>query len=257
MSSLLRPPLLLILLLPNLAQPASLQLSADVALSVDATSVPDHGYLLDDGNGVVGQVSLPQLPTSADLDALEIGVDDSVLVSLDQPALVGGVYAEPGDALRCRYGNCQLVFDASVAGLPAGIDLDAIASRNGRLLLSFAAQFTQAPLGLIRAQDAVEFDGTQFSAVVFSGAAEGVPANANLDALHAHADGSLLLSFDRSLVVGGLAVFDHDIVRFLPATHQFSLHRALAGEHAAWWPADLDAIAGAAVGDRLFLDSFE
>jgi hypothetical protein len=249
--------LCLSLCLPALAAAAELQLSADVALDLGNAATPDHGYLLDEGAGVVGAVVLPQLPASADLDALEIRADDSVLFSLDQTAVIGALTAAPGDAVSCRFATCQIAFDASAAGLPTGIDLDAIASRNGRLLLSFAAAFDHAQLGLVLPQDVVEFDGSQLASVVFDGSAEGLPAAVDVDAVHANADGSLLLSFDRSVLIAGLVLFDHDVVRFTPATHQFSLERALADAHAAWSRADLDAIAGARVGDRLFHDSFD
>lgn len=236
---------------------APLQFSADIALRIGTATAPDHSYLLDDGVNLIGFVVPATLPVGADLDALDIRDDDTVLFSLDQTGLVGGVYAERGDVVACRYASCALAFDASTAGLPAGIDVDAVATRNGRLLLSFTRGVTLAPLGYVAASDAVEFNGSSFNAVAFDGDANGVPRNADLDALHVLGNGHLLLSFDRTLVLGGITAFDHDVIEFDPINPQFSLLRALGSGNPAWWPADLDAISGAAVADRLFRDGFE
>ncbi|HRG15903.1 MAG TPA: hypothetical protein PLB00_07895 [Pseudomonadota bacterium] len=246
-----------ILLLAGVSQAAPLQFSADIALPVGNGSAPDHGYLLDDGSGAIGFVVPASIPADADLDALDIRDDDTVLFSLDKNGLASGVYAERGDVVSCRYASCALAFDASAAGLPAGIDVDAVATRAGHLLLSFTPGFTHAPLGYIAAHDVVEFDGSGFVGVAFDGADAAVPTNANLDALHVLADGHLLVSFDRTLVLGDVTAFDHDVVEFAPDTRRFTLLRSLGGGNAAWWTADLDAISGAAVADRLFRDGFD
>lgn len=245
------------------AQAANFQLSADVTLNLvgggfDVTA-PDHAYLLDDSVRVTHQVTFAQIPTAANLDALDLREDDSVLFSLDTTGVIGGVYAEGADAVSCRYGGCAIVFDASVAGLPAGLDLDAIATRNGRLLLSFDKGFNHGVLGFIAANDAIEFDGNSFTLIAFDASAEGVPANANLDALSASSDGHLQLSFERTLNLGGVVAFDHDVIDFNPTTHGYTIARALGTENAAWWRADLDAIAGASMASsyRLFRDGFE
>ena len=245
------------------APAANFQLSADVSLRLvsvgfDVTA-PDHAYLLDDGVRVTAQVTRPQIPAAANLDALDLREDDSVLFSLDTTAVVGGVYAEDGDAISCRFGSCSIAFDASVAGLPPGLDLDAIATRNGRLLLSFDKGFHHGVLGFIAANDAVEFNGAAFTAIAFDASVEAIPANANLDALNASGDGHLQLSFERTLDLGGVVAFDHDVIEFNPSTHAYSIARALGTENAAWWRADLDAIAGASLATsyRLFRDGFE
>ena len=242
---------------------ANFQLSADVPLRLVSggfdVSAPDHAFMLDDGVRVTHQVTLPQIPTGANLDALDLREDDSVLFSLDMSGMIGGAYAEDADAVSCRFGSCANVFDASVAGVPAGLDLDAIATRNGRLLLSFDKGFNHGVLGFIAANDAVEFDGAAFTSIAFNASAEGVPANANLDALSASSDGHLQLSFERTLTVSGVVAFDHDVIDFNPVTHSYVIARALGTENAAWWRADLDAIAGArvATADRTFRDGFE
>jgi hypothetical protein len=97
------------------------------------------------------------------------------------------------------------------------------------------------------------------TSIAFNASAEGVPANANLDALSASSDGHLQLSFERTLTVSGVVAFDHDVIDFNPVTHSYVIARALGTENAAWWRADLDAIAGASVAtaDRTFRDGFE
>lgn len=242
---------------------ANFQLSSDVSLQLvsagfDVTA-PDHAYLIDDGVRVTHQVTLAQIPSSANLDALDLREDGSVLFSLDTTGVIGGVYAEAADAISCRYSSCAILFDASVAGLPSGLDLDALATRNGRLLLSFDKGFNHGVLGFVAANDAVEFDGAAFTAIAFDASAEGVPENSNLDALSASSDAHLQLSFERTLNLGGVVAFDHDVIDFNPVTHDYAIARALSTENAAWWRADLDAIAGASLttADRLFRDGYE
>jgi hypothetical protein len=236
---------------------APLQFSADIALRVGTTSAPDHSILLDDGTDLIGFIVPSSLPDGVNLDALDIRNDDTVLFSLDKACLVGGVYAEPGDVVACRYASCALAFDASTLALPPLIDVDAVATRNGRLVVSFTRGVRYTPVGYISARDAIEFNGGNVSAIVFDGDNNGVPANANLDALHVLPNGRLLLSFDRTLSLGSVTAFDHDVVEFDPANSQFNVARALGSGNPAWWPADLDAISGAAVADRLFRDGFE
>ncbi len=245
------------------AHAANFQLSSDITLSMvgggfDVTA-PDHAVMLDNGTLVTHQRTFAQIPVGANLDALDWREDDSVLFSLDTTALVGGIYAEDGDAISCRFGSCSVVFDASVAGLPTNLDLDAIATRNGRLLLSFDKGFNHGVLGFISANDVVEFDGNAFLSIAFDASAEGVPANSNLDALSVSSDGYLQMSFERTLNLGGVVAFDHDVIDFNPGTHVYTIARALGSENASWWRADLDAIAGAslAASYRLFRDGFE
>lgn len=253
----------LVALMTTPVHAANFQLSADISLNLVApgfdVSAPDNAYLIDDGTRVTHKVTMPQIPGSANLDALDLREDDSVLFSLNTSGLIGGVYAEGADAVLCRFGSCVIAFDASVAGLPSGLDLDAIATRSGRLLLSFDKGFNHGVLGFIAANDAIEFDGSAFTLIAFDGSAEGVPANTNLDAVNASSDGHLQLSFERTLALGGVVAFDHDVIDFNPTTHGYSIARALGTENAAWWRADLDAIAGASVAtaDRLFRDGFE
>jgi hypothetical protein len=83
------------------------------------------------------------------------------------------------------------------------------------LYLSLAKDSAQA-LGAVSEvydEDILSFDGTDFT-LIFDGSAAGLPANADVDAIHIVDADTLLMSFDKSVSIGSLKVDDSDIVKF-------------------------------------------
>jgi hypothetical protein len=79
------------------------------------------------------------IPNGVVTDAVvEISPND-LLLSFDVTVTVGSVTAAPEDLVRFKNGAFSLFFDGSLAGVPAGLNLDAVdcLTRNGHLLLSF------------------------------------------------------------------------------------------------------------------------
>ena len=73
------------------------------------------------------------IPLGVMIDAVsEIGPND-LLLSFDVTVALGGITAAPEDLVRFHNGAFGLFFDGSVAGVPAGLNLDAVhcLSRNG------------------------------------------------------------------------------------------------------------------------------
>lgn len=64
---------------------------------------------------------------------------NDLLLSFDVTVVLGGITAGPEDLVRFKDGAFSLFFDGSLAGVPAGLNLDAVdcLPRNGHLLLSF------------------------------------------------------------------------------------------------------------------------
>ena len=77
----------------------------------------------------------------------------------------------------------------------------------------------------------------------FDGSAHGVPAELDLDAIDSiGSNGHLLMSFDGSGTIDGIAFNDEDVLEFAPESNTWSLSYSGSAEHAAWAPADLAAL---------------
>lgn len=204
----------------------------------------------------------PGLPEPAALDAVALGANGVVYFSIDTTVdLGGGLLMRPGDVVRDDDGVRTKVFDAAAAGLPAGLDVDAFAMLGGDPLPMIVSFGTAAELptsgGTFVAddEDLVQTDGTTF-ALFFDGSAEGIDSRRDLDAVHVDAAAdALLLGFDGSGTVDGVAFDDHDVLTFDRSTTTWSLRHAMQAVHA-------DLAAGAdlvALGrvEALFADGFE
>jgi hypothetical protein len=181
-----------------------------------------------------------------------------VLLSLDGPATLGGTFARGADLVLKSGATFSLAFDAGLAGIPPHVGLDAAARLGGKLLLSFDVAFQLGPL-FIRPADVVEFDGATPVRKVLDASALGLPAQSNVDALHAVTADRLLVSFDTGGRIAGadLAFSDEDVLAFVPSGPTWSLHCAMLSRSARWGPLDLDALSATVGGDALFNDGFE
>lgn len=98
---------------------------------------------------------------------------------------------------------------------------------DGDLLLSFDIAVL-LPSGVsARRADVVRFDGAAYS-VEFDAFAQGVPQEANVDAVSMRGR-DLLLSFDTSVLLGGLAADDEDIVSFDGASYSMLFDGSASG----------------------------
>lgn len=235
-----------------------LQYSADIGAhwAPSPVSALDHEYVVDE-SGTLQTVAIPDLPASADLDALQIEANYDRLYSLDTGATLGGTYFRDADVIRLHGGVYTKSFDASAAGVPAGVDCDAVArAADGRLLLSFDRSFRVGGL-LVRPVDVVSHNGSSF-ALVFDGRAAGLPAGSNLDALDSTGSNTeLLFSLDTGGQIGGLRFADEDVLRVVIATSVITRELDTRTRSAAWNAADLDALAVAVVADGLYRNGFE
>lgn len=101
----------------------------------------------------------------------------------------------------------MIAFDGAAAGIPAGVDVDAVAVPDpAGIVVSFD---TTVDLGgglVVADEDAVRYDGA--FTLAFDGSAEGVPEELDLDGLGIELPGgALLLSFDGG---GQIAAVDFD-----------------------------------------------
>jgi hypothetical protein len=127
------------------------------------------------------------IPPGIAIDAFAIDASGANLLSFDLPVSAGGVLVEPGDLVV--WGSPPVLrFDASAAGIPANLDLDAAAAlSNGHLLLSFDGRGSLAGVPAFEASDVLEFDPetATWQLSVISEDFDPGWSGVNLDALHA------------------------------------------------------------------------
>ncbi|HEX5044748.1 MAG TPA: hypothetical protein VFV75_17750 [Candidatus Polarisedimenticolaceae bacterium] len=215
------------------------RVSSDVATVLSTATLPHEGVAEDNLAGTVTLVPLGPIPAAADLDAYQLLPDGAQLLSFDTTvALPGGLTAEPCDVVRWDGASYTFAFQGRPRGIPAGVNVDAVAVRGSSLFLSFDVA---VDFGNFRCDDAdlVLFDGVAFS-LLFEAAAAGVDPALDLDAAdYLPCNGHLLLSFDGSGTLGTLSFTDADVLEFGgPAGFELAYRPAWGAG------ADLDAVHG-------------
>jgi len=220
---------------------AAISASPDTTAVFGGLEVRDQGVFADDREGTLAPVSLGNLPEPAAIDAFHDFADGTLLFSLDGWADLGGVPVTPADVVRWDGSDYTLAFDALAAGVPAGVDVDAVTVDDDDLLLSFDVA-VDLPGGPYGDEDLVRWNGSAFS-IELDGDAAGVPAGVDLDAAHRLANGNLLLSFDAGGSAGGVTFADEDVLEHDPGSGGWELAYDGSAEHPGWVAADLDALA--------------
>ena len=99
-------------------------------------------------------------------------------------------------------------------GLPDGVDVDALQQEVGGRTIFSTDTTVSLPGPLVATpDDAVRTNGSSY-VLEFDGAAHGVPAGVDLDAIARLPSGELLLSFDVAVTLGGVRADDEDLLRF-------------------------------------------
>ena len=231
----------------------TLQVSPDITVDLSGTTVEDEDLGEDDLAGTVGILFLGTIPSSTDLDGAHELSDGNHLLSFDTTVVLAGgtLTVGPEDVVEFDVDTStfSLLFDGSAEGLPRGVNVDAVSvgttgtvTSDGDLLLSFDTTVTLNGV-TFNDEDVALFDGTDFS-LVFDASDKGVNEALDLDGLH-YLDGSstLLVSFDGSGTVGGVAFDDEDALEVAPwGSPTWESAYDGSDEHTGWPGGDLDAL---------------
>lgn len=220
---------------------SEVRVSPDTTATLSGTTADDESVVRDDLAGSVTSVAIGSIPAETDLDAYNVRPNGVQLLSFDTTvALPGGVTARPGDVVRYDGASYAIEFNAAAAGIGAGVNLDAVALYGNSLLLSFDTAFDIGGLH-VEPADLVLFDGAASSSF-FSASSAGIAPGLNLDAAdYLPCNGHLLLSFDGSGTIGGVAFDDEDVLEFDRAGTWEMAYDGSAHDP-NWGPADLDAV---------------
>lgn len=217
--------------------------SPDVTLPLGAANLvtPDEAVAVDNQLGIVALANLGAIPESADVIGYGELLGGAKLMSFDTTvALSGGVVARPGDVVAWNGSIHSLVFDATAAGIPSGIEADAVSlAASSGLLLSFDTDVSLPGALTVADEDLVRWNGSSFS-LAFDGSAAGLDRALDVDAAQDLGGGAFLVSFDTAGSVGGLVFQDEDVLRYAGGT--WSLEVDGSALDADWGAADLVAV---------------
>ncbi len=231
--------------------------SPDVTTPLGAAhlATPDDAVAVDNQLGIVALANLGPIPESADVIGYGELLGGAKLMTFDTTvALSGGVVARPGDVVAWNGSVHSLVFDATAAGIPSGIEADAVSlAASSGLLLSFDTDVALPGALTVADEDLVRWNGSSFS-LAFDGSAAGVDRALDVDAAQDLGGGAFLMSFDTAGSVGGIVFQDEDVLRY--AGGAWSLEIDGSALDADWGAADLvavqvpepDGVAGVFVG---------
>ncbi|MBP7149079.1 MAG: hypothetical protein KBD01_16240 [Acidobacteria bacterium] len=152
------------------------------------------------------------LPENARIDALQRLSSGQWLVSFEAPTRIGIVEYDPRDVVRTDGASFSLFWSGSTNGIPAGVNIDALAlagSDTAPLLLSIDVPAQIAGLN-VRPADVLRWSGGSYTKS-FDATAAGVPEGVNLVGLDA-INGGLLLSFDVPVDLAALRALPGDVV---------------------------------------------
>jgi len=215
--------------------------SPDVTIALGAANVvtKDDAVAADNQLGIVALQNLGAIPDSADVTGYADAGSGTFLFSLDTTtALSGGVVATPGDVVSWNGATHAIVFDGSTAGLPSGVQVDAIGFSNG-FVLSFDTDVSLPGGVTVADEDLVKVIGGVYT-LVFDGSANGIDRSLDVDGAQALPGGGYLVSFDTAGTVGAVTFQDEDILRHVGGT--WTMEFDAGNADADWGPADLDAL---------------
>lgn len=189
----------------------------DVTTVLSGTTVSPAAPAEDSLAGTVTPISIGTIPDGARLDGCAIASNGDQLLSFDTALTLGGTTFDRSDIVRYDGTSYTLEFSSSSHGVPDGTNLVDFDVYGSGFLLVYDTTFT-AGGGTFGPRDVVLWDPSvpaSFSSFP-DAAAAGIPDGVAIDGLHRLATGHLLLSFDASGTVGGIAFGPQDILEYAP-----------------------------------------
>lgn len=158
-------------------------------------------------------VTIPGLPDGADVDAFCRAPDGSILFSTKSGFEVSGDKLGRADVVRYApaTGEITLELEGTALGLDAATDIDALGcDARGVTTLSLDASTTLGGMA-VRPADVLALSANGLS-MRYRAADLGIPDGADLEGYVETRGGALLMAFDRSVSLGGVAVRPSAIV---------------------------------------------
>jgi len=240
--------------LPIAAQPVqnTILFSPDITVILDGQTLDDQNVAEDDLTGAITPIAAGALPANVDLQAYHRSADPAAgdLLVLDTSTnLPGGVFATPRKVIGLNGGVFSEIMDLADCGVPSGVGIDAM-TRDATMWFSFDTPVT---LGgqLFNDEDIAALSASCVWSQAFDGSMAGVASSLDVDGIHFQPEtGLLLISFDTTGTVGGVAFDDEDVLSHELSTNVWAMVYDGSALHpgGGWRSADLDALDGTATG---------
>jgi len=223
----------------------ALRLTPDVTLvlgSGDTTVTPQDVARHVPGGAATLETGSPFVAAGVQISGYHYLDADRQWFSFDTTVVLDAVTVTPQDIAERNGGSWSLLLDGSAEGIPTGVRIDALARdpETGDLLLSF--------------DTTVSLDGTTFdprdiaryaagSFSMYSALSALVPNGLDLTGLDVLPGGRLLVSFDGSGLLGGVAFDDEDVLEHDPVSGTWEMSYDGSADDPDWAPAQLAAFA--------------
>lgn len=232
-------------------------ISADTNVQIPSSDGPGIVFA-DDRSTIImlpdgtGDALAPSFIT--DLDGADVDAFDRSFrrTSLDTSRVINGVLIEPGDVFYFSSSTPVIEFDADAAGIPDGVNLDALTldPDTNQLKVSFDRFFEHPAVSFVLPGDLVTVVDGQLDGIAINGTVLG--DGVNLDAAHQLDANNYLISIDVDAALPGgpgtFTVRDHDVILYSLASPRgvlgsFEPLFSLAEQSdPSWEAADLDAL---------------
>jgi len=134
-----------------------------------------------------------------------------IFLSTDIPVAVGGGAFEEEDIVYYEFPDFASFLTGADLGIPKGVNVDAFAYSGDTILFS-----VDVPVSIdeedYTERDLILYDGDSFTKLL-DGDAAGIPRGATIDAANVLTDGSVVISLDVLVYLGGSDIMAHDLVR--------------------------------------------
>ncbi len=224
---------------------ALISYSPDITASFGATTVGPDNVADEVELGVPTLIDIGPIPPNANVVGYHRLPDGDHLLAFDTTVVLHDLTVAPSDIVRTDGTSSAFFFAGAANGIPNGTAIDALSMVGDDLLLSFDTAVRIDGV-TFESADVARFDGADFT-LFFDAAAAGVAPGLNLDALHYLDSERLLLSFDGSGSIGGVAFDDEDVLAYDPSLDAWLLLYDGSAAHPEWATADLDALGAAPV----------
>lgn len=231
----------------------SSQMTFDTAVR-SGTSVVKRGQLLARGYQQAPVIVDLGIPANVQISALTLNGADT-LYTPDISFSLGGTVVTPRDVVLRNGGGTSIYLHGSDLGLKATVKLDALAMAGADVLFSVDTATSTNGINVLPG-DVLRWNGATVS-ISLSAQALGLSSGTNLVLLESLPNENLLMGFDVSGLLGGVAFKAGEILEYEPATNHWALFRDRTRFGVSCNPCNPKAIAVTANPDVLFRSGME
>lgn len=233
---------------------SQLAISTDLTTTVRGSTVADDDAVQLDGSAPADRRSLG-LPFAADINALHVIDDSTLLFSLKSSLSLTSGYGTPGDILQWASGTVTVFASRTDLGLASGTAVDAVSFHDGKLI--FSVNISDSINGVVVTDsDLMQWTEADSTSLFLAESQCAIPQAADVSAAHVLNSENVLFVFSTNTTIGGADFKSSDVVRCNLTTNSVALYERILDETGQQPAADIDALA-VFRGQTVFRNDFE